>query len=67
MEDALDATTCFLQIANVNFVETVEVKNRILIDLFDTQANIMRFEVVDEKKYVNLSKGIIKGMVHFGS
>ena len=67
MEDALDATTCFLQIANVNFVETVEVKNRILIDLFDTQANIMRFEVVDEKKYVNLSKGIINGMAHFGS
>lgn len=67
MEDALDATTCLLQITNVDFVETIEVENRILIDLFDTQANVMRFEIVDEKKYVNLSKGIIRGMVRFGS
>lgn len=67
MEDALDATACLVQIMNVDRVETIEVENRILIDLYDTQANVMRFEVGGEKKYVNLSKGTVKGMVRFGS
>ena len=67
MEDALDATACLMQIRNVDRVETIEVENRILIDLYDTQANVMRFEVGGEKKYVNLSKGTVKGMVRFGS
>ena len=67
MEDALDATACLVQINGVDRVETIEVENRILIDLFDTQANVMRFEVAGEKKYVNLSKGTVKGMVRFGS
>ena len=42
-------------------------RTRILIDLYDTQANVMRFEVGGEKKYVNLSKGTVKGTVRFGS
>ena len=67
MEDALDATACLVQITNVDRVETIEVENRILIDLYDTQANVMRFEVGGEKKYVNLSKGTVKGTVRFGS
>ena len=67
MEDALDATACMVQITNVDRVETIEVENRILIDLYDTQANVMRFEVGGEKKYVNLSKGTVKGTVRFGS
>ena len=67
MEDALDATACLVQITNVDRVETIEVENRILIDMFDTQANVMRFEVGGEKKYVNLGKGTVKGLVRFGS
>ncbi len=67
MEDALDATACLVQITNVDRVESIEVENRILIDMFDTQANVMRFEVGGEKKYVNLSKGTVKGVVRFGS
>ena len=66
MEDALDATSCLVQITNVDRVESIEVENRVLIDMFDTQANVMRFEVGGEKKYVNLSKGTVKGMVRFG-
>lgn len=66
MEDALDATACLVQITNVDRVESIEVENRILIDMFDTQANVMRFEVGGEKKYVNLSKGTVKGTVRFG-
>ncbi len=67
MEDALDATACLVQITDVDRVETIEVENRILIDLYDTQANVMRFEIGGEKKYVNLSKGTVKGTVRFGS
>ena len=67
MEDALDATACAVQITDVDRVETIEVENRILIDMFDTQANVMRFEVGGQKKYVNLSKGTVRGTVHFGS
>lgn len=66
MEDALDATSCLVQITNVDRVASIEVENRILIDMFDTQANVMRFEVGGERKYVNLSKGTVKGTVRFG-
>ena len=67
MEDALDATACLVQITDVDRVETIEVENRILIDLFDTQANVMRFEIGGEKKYVNLGKRTVRGTVEFGS
>ncbi len=67
MEDALDATACLVQITDVDRVETIEVENRILIDLFDTQANVMRFEIAGEKKYVNLGKRTVRGTVEFGS
>ena len=67
MEDALDATACLVQITDVDRVETIEVENRILIDMFDTQANVMRFEIGGEKKYVNLSKKTVRGTVRFGS
>lgn len=66
MEDALDATACLVQITGVDRVETIEVENRILIDMFDTQANVMRFEIGAEKKYVNLSKKTFRGTVRFG-
>ena len=66
MEDALDATSCLVQITNVDRVASIEVENRILIDMFDTQANVMRFEVGGERKFVNLSKGTVKGTVRFG-
>ncbi len=67
MEDALDATSCLVQITNVDRVESIEVENRILIEMFDTQANVMRFEVGGEKKFVNLGKGTVRGTVKFGS
>ncbi len=67
VEDALDATACLAQIVDVEHVNTIEVENRILIDLFDTQANVMRFEIAGEKKYVNLGKRTFRGTVRFGS
>ena len=67
MEDALDATACLVQITGVDRVETIEVENRILIEMFDTQANVMRFEIGGERKYVNLSKKTVTGTVRFGS
>jgi len=63
--DALDATACFFQIRAVPRVEKVEVENSILIDLYDTQANVVRFEVKDEKKFVNLNKKTTKGTLKF--
>lgn len=67
IEDALDATACLVQITGVDRVETIEVENRILVDMFDTQANVMRFEIGGERKYVNLSKKTVRGTVRFGS
>lgn len=67
MEDALDATACLVQITGVDRVETIEVENRILIEMFDTQANVMRFEIGGERKFVNLSKKTVTGTVRFGS
>ncbi|MXX02703.1 MAG: hypothetical protein F4X08_12340 [Gemmatimonadetes bacterium] len=67
IEDALDATACLVQITGVDRVETIEVENRILIEMFDTQANVMRFEIGGEKKYVNLSKKTVTGTVRFGA
>lgn len=63
--DALDATACFFQIRDIKQVKTVDVENSILTDLYDTQANVVRFEVAGEKKFVNLNKKTTRGSVAF--
>jgi len=63
--DALDATACFLQIGNVKTVKTVEVENRLLIDLFDDQTNVVQFEIGNEKKFVNLTGKLYRDTVRF--
>lgn len=65
MADALDATACFLQIRNVKAVKTIEVDNQLLIDLFDDQANVVQFEMGDEKKFVNLNRKLHRETVRF--
>lgn len=66
MADALDATACFLQIRTIKTVKKIEVENRLLIDLFDEQSNVMQFEVGSEKKFVNLNKRLFRESVSFG-
>lgn len=65
MADALDATACFLQIRNVKAVKTIEVDNQLLIDLFEDQANVVQFEMGEEKKFVNLNKKLHRETVRF--
>jgi hypothetical protein len=43
----------------------MDVGNSILIDLYDTQANVVRFEVKEEKKFINLNKKSTRGAVDF--
>lgn len=66
MADALDATACFLMIRTIKTVKKIEVENRLLIDLFDDQSNVMQFEVGSEKKFVNLNKKLFRESVSFG-
>lgn len=66
MADALDATACFLQIRAIKTIKKIEVENRLLIDLFDEQSNVMQFEVGSEKKFVNLNKKLFRESVSFG-
>lgn len=39
-----DATWCYLEFKNVKNVQSIKIENLILIDIFDTQANISHFE-----------------------
>jgi hypothetical protein len=63
--DALDATACFFQIRGIKDVKKMDVENSILINLYDTQANVVRFEVKEEKKFINLNKKSTRGAVDF--
>jgi hypothetical protein len=63
--DALDATACFFQIRGIKTVRFIEVENRILIDLFDAQTNVMQFEVGDSKKFMNLDRSLYRETVKF--
>lgn len=65
MTDALDATACVFRITNIAAIETITVRNEILTELIDDQANIVRFDVAGKKKFLNLNKKLNRDTLQF--
>jgi hypothetical protein len=65
MADALDATACLFHIKEIAAIETVKVRNEILTELIDDQANIVRFDIAGQKKFLNLNKKLSRDTVQF--
>ena len=51
-----DALICFIQIANVKKWKTITVMNRVLLETFDDQSNLVHVTVRDQVKSMRLLK-----------
>ncbi len=60
-----DAFWCFLETKNVNSLDSIEVTNTILTEIFDTQSNIVQVTSKGKTKNLLLRKGNTKGDLTF--
>jgi len=62
-----DADVCifYIEVANLNFpaVESIQIQNEVLTDLFDEQQNVVHFKINGKKKSFVLLKSDTKGML----
>jgi len=58
------ALWCFIEITNIEFLETLEVDNQVMLELFDNQVNLVHFNKKDQVRSLKLFKdhsyGILK-------
>lgn len=61
-----DLAVCYLELPKVNFsnIETIEVQNEILMDLFEEQQNIVHIKLEGKKKSFILIRENNKGMLN---
>jgi hypothetical protein len=60
-----DIMICYLEVEDVKSIETFEIQNTILLELFEDQQNIVRTNINDKKKSFILIKDNPKGMLNF--
>ncbi|WP_417199088.1 DUF6702 family protein [Bizionia sp.] len=60
-----DIVYCYLEITNVPSIQSFEVSNQVLFDLFPDQKNIVRTNINDENNSFILIKQNDKGMLNF--
>lgn len=60
-----DIVYCYLQIENVETIETFEITNQVLFDLYAEQQNIVRTKINDRNKSFILIKENDKGLLNF--
>jgi len=62
-----DLMLCYIEIPNVNNKElqSVEIQNEVLIDLYEEQQNIVHVKINGDKKTVILTRENNKGMLNF--
>lgn len=60
-----DIMVCYLEVPNIDFptVESIEVQNEVLMDLFDEQQNVIHFKINGKKKSFVLIRENNKGML----
>lgn len=56
-ENELDATWCYVEVKNVTKVQTIEVENTALIDVFENQTNMVNLNINGRKKSGLARKG----------
>ncbi len=60
-----DIVICYLEIENVSSIETFEIKNKVLYDMFEEQKNIVRTFINNQNKTFVLIPENDKGMLNF--
>ncbi|TYB72999.1 peptidase E [Bizionia algoritergicola] len=60
-----DIVYCYLEIKNVASIQSFEISNHVLFDLFSDQKNIVRTNINDENNSFILIKQNDKGMLNF--
>lgn len=62
-----DLIVCYLEITNIKETElnSIQIQNEVLMDMYSEQQNIVHFKVKEQKKSVILIKENNKGMLNF--
>lgn len=60
-----DIVKCYLEIVNVPELYTIEFENKILMDLFDEQKNIIHVKTPDSRRSIVLDVDNPKGLLNF--
>ncbi len=62
-----DMLVCYIEVPNVNLpqIQSIQVQNDVLTDLFDEQQNVVHFKLNGKKKSFILIKENNKGMLNF--
>ncbi|NNJ89907.1 MAG: hypothetical protein HKP53_10920 [Eudoraea sp.] len=62
-----DIMICFLEIPDISLeqLETIEIQNELLMDIFEEQKNILHFKILEKKKSFVLIRESNKGMLIF--
>lgn len=60
-----DIVYCYLEIENVESIQSFEISNQVLFDLYSEQQNIIRLKINDKNKSFILIKENDKGLLNF--
>lgn len=60
-----DIMVCYIEIEDVKSIQTIEIENNVLFDLFEDQQNIVRTKINGKQKSFILIKEENKGMLNF--
>ena len=60
-----DIVFCYLEIEKITNIKSFQISNRILLDMFEEQENIVRIHINDKRKSFLLNSGNEKGMLNF--
>ncbi|KAA3622794.1 MAG: hypothetical protein DWP94_07485 [Flavobacterium sp.] len=61
----IDITKVYLEINGISKVESLEVSNEVLMEMFEEQQNIVHFKNGDSRRSLVLEKEYPKGMLNF--
>jgi len=62
-----DIMICYLEIPDISIdqIDSIEIQNELLMDIFEEQKNILHFKLLDKKKSFVLIRESNKGMLNF--
>lgn len=59
-EEMPDVTWCYLEGKNIPAIKTIKVKNLMLLEVFDSQKNIVHLDIAGRKKSLLLQRGKVE-------
>lgn len=60
-----DYVVCYVEIANIEDVKSVNIENTLLMDVFPEQKNMVHTEILGKKKSLLLREGKTKALLNF--